>query len=263
MSHRAGVPGLDSPVAFEAVHDWAYITERIAAEPHWFAGESVLCYHYSTYGLILGEIVRRVDGRGPARFFREEVGEPAGIDLQIGLGSQAERARLAHRSFLGAPQLPDIDDKLVARVVGSIGPGDLDSWERQRAELPSGNGYANARAIARLAAIYGNGGELDGARYLSKSLVDEASREQVFAREPFFGPLRMGLGFGLDSEGMPAATPTTFHWGGQGGSLISADQATGIGFGYAMNAFYLGLDLLEHPRFLRLWSALGEVTSGL
>ncbi len=29
MSHRAGVPGLDQPVAFEAVHDWAYFAARI------------------------------------------------------------------------------------------------------------------------------------------------------------------------------------------------------------------------------------------
>jgi CubicO group peptidase (beta-lactamase class C family) len=262
MSHRSGVPGLDPPVSFEAQRDWQGFAERIAAEPHWFEGESRLCYHFSTYGLILGEIVRRIDGRRPAQFFREEVAQPAGIDFQIGLVSKAERARVAEPCFLGQPPLT-WDDPLAARAASTIGPGDTQSWDHQRSERPSGGGYANARSIARLAGIFGNGGALDGDRYLSKAIVDEASREQVLALDPFFGQLSMGLGFGLDGDSFPAPTPTSFHWGGAGGHLLCADQESGIGFGYALNNLYLSADLLEHARFQRLWGALGDVIGSL
>ena len=264
MSHRAGVPGFDPPVAYEAQHDWAGITRHIAAEQHWFGGDSVLCYHVLTYGLILGEIVRRVDGRGPAAFFREEVAERAGIDLQIGLRSQAERSRVARRCYIPPPPPLHFDAPLAERIWASVGVADdPESWEHQRAEQPSNNGHTNGRAVARLCAIFADGGELDGVRFLSKALVDEASREQAFAEDPFFGPLRMGLGFGLDSEGFPAPTPTTFHWGGMGGSLACADQKTGVGFGYAMNNFIITADPVNEPRTRRLWDTLGEVMSGL
>ena len=103
-----------------------------------------------------------------------------------------------------------------------------------------------------------DGGELDGARFLSKALVDEATREQVFAIDPIFGPLRMALGFGLDAEAFPAPSPTSFHWGGSGGSLIVGDQRTGLSFGYVTNNFIVVSDFLAEPRFARLWAALGQ-----
>ncbi len=57
---------------------------RVAAEPHWFGGERRVIYHGGTYGMIGGELIRRVDGRLPAQFFREEVAAPAGLDFHFG-----------------------------------------------------------------------------------------------------------------------------------------------------------------------------------
>src|SRR5262249_36632006 len=68
LTHRSGVPGLDPPASFEDHFDWETITARIAAEPHWFGGERRLCYAPVHSGFILGEVMRRTDGRTPARF---------------------------------------------------------------------------------------------------------------------------------------------------------------------------------------------------
>jgi CubicO group peptidase (beta-lactamase class C family) len=266
LSHQAGVPGFDSQITRAAYRDWAAVTAHLAAEPHWFNGESVLCYHASTSGLVLGEILRRVDGRPPARFFDEEVARPAGIDFQIGLRAENERVRASRWYALAAAPPAQHDNPLAERIMTGVEASrdlaaDLGSWEAQRAGDPSSGGYATGLGIARLAAIFANGGELDGVRYLSKALVDEATREQAVGEDPLFGELHMGFGFGLDCQTFPAPTATSFHWGGNGGSLIVGDQASGASFGYVTNNF-IAFDQ-EETRFGRLWGALSEVMKQL
>jgi CubicO group peptidase (beta-lactamase class C family) len=259
LTHQAGVPGFDPPLPFDALRDWASITAHIAAERHWFGGERRLFYHPYTFGFILGEIIRRVDGRGPARFFREEIAEKANIDFQIGLSTAADRARTAQLTILDPLPLVADEHPVIARINASLGEGDWETWEQQQAEIPAANGFANGRSIARLCAIAANGGVLDGVRYLSKAMIDEASREQAYDVEPSYGAWRLSLGFNLHDESFPAPSPTTVHWGGAGGSLCGMDQTTGISFGYAMNNLVLLTNPITDRRFQRLWSALTEV----
>ncbi len=47
-----------------------------------------------TYGFLVGEVVRRIDGRTLGAFFREEVAGPLGADFHIGLPA-SEDARVA------------------------------------------------------------------------------------------------------------------------------------------------------------------------
>jgi CubicO group peptidase (beta-lactamase class C family) len=264
MTHRAGVPGFEPPVTFEEAHDWAAMAANIAAQDHWFAGEDRVLYHAFTYGNVLGEIMRRVDGRRPSQFFREEVAEKAGIDLQMGLRARDDIARCAEFGYLEPPGSLLMADELYRRANESIGSGDWTTWERLSAELPASNGYGNGGSIARLCAILASGGELDGVRYLSKALIDEASTEQAFSKDEYLGEISFGLGFGLDSEAFPAPTPTAFHWGGYGGSLGVMDQATGLSFGYAMNNLVVGDgEDFGGPRLKRFFDAIRQVSERL
>jgi CubicO group peptidase (beta-lactamase class C family) len=263
LSHRAGVPGFVPPVTFETLHDWEATVGNIAEQAHWFDGEDRFCYHATTYGYILGEIMRRTDGRGPAQFFREEIAKKAGVDFHIGLRSRDDWRRVAQVGYLKPPQWGADVDPVSMRVMSSVGDGDWGTWERTRAEIPATNGYTNARAIARLCAIGALHGELDGVRYVSPEIMDRALRVEVYSVDLLFGPLNMGLGFGLHSHGFPAPTPTAAHWGGFGGSLSLMDPATKVGFGYAMNNLILAEEYQGEARFHRIWSALGEVMSGL
>jgi CubicO group peptidase (beta-lactamase class C family) len=215
-----------------------------------------------TFGYVLGEIMRRVDGRRPAQYFREEFANKADIDFQLSLPASTERDRVADLFLLTPPGA--IADPIARRVYNSAGEGDWMSWESQRAENPSTNGHCNARSIARLASIASMGGVLDGHRYLSKEIIDEASSVQVRGIDPVMGPIRMGLGLGLHRDEYPAPTPTCFHWGGAGGSYGIMDQTTGISCGYAMNNMIIG-DSPPHDdrRHDRIWRTLGEVMGRL
>ena len=258
LIHQAGVPGFSPPVSFEALNDWAAITALLAATPHWFEGERVLCYHELTFGFLLGELIRRVDGRRPAQFFHEELAVKAGADFQFGLTSKSEMSRLAslRHPSLGLESVPD---ELFVRVHNSVGQGDLTSWEHLNADIPASNGYGNGRSIARLCAILAMGGELDGVRYLSGSMVEEAAREQVCSDDSKFGLMRFGLGFGLDHPVFPAPSPSSLHWGGYGGSWGLMDPKAGVSLGYAPNNMIIDFEALQDPRLQRFSDALEKL----
>ncbi len=262
LTHQAGVPGFTEPLPFEALRDWPLIIERIAAEPHWFDGERTFCYHAYTFGFILGELIRITTGLRPSEFFRKEVEEPLGADFQIGLRDRADLPRVAKLRF-PERELPFEDGSLNARVMASFGPGRPDVWEHMVADIPAANGYGNARGITWVASVFACRGELEGKRFLSSAMVDEARKAQLFQLDSPFGPIRFGLGFGLHCEGYPAPTETSFHWGGYGGSFFVIDVEPGVSCAYVMNNLEVHDDILYDPRQERLWAALGNILRSL
>src|SRR5215468_4296994 len=99
LSHQAGVVLLDRPAPTEAFYDWDRLCGLLARqEPSWppgtAHGESALFY-----GHLVGELVRRADGRGLGRFLREEVCGPSGLDFAFGL-SPAQQVRAVDLSGL-------------------------------------------------------------------------------------------------------------------------------------------------------------------
>ncbi len=132
--------------------------------------------------------------------------------------------------------------------------------------MPSGNAIANARALARIGALLAMNGELDGRRYLSREIVEQASTLQSSADDLLLGPVHFGLGLGLHSESFPAPTPSAFHWGGYGGSWLVMDRTTGISCAYAMNGLRthtIDGSLPLDPRQAKLWRVLREVMAKL
>src|SRR2546423_1479147 len=87
LDHRAGLPLLDG--AWPGIaYDWDAMTKALAAQaPLWPPG-STPCYHTTTYGHLLGEVIRRVSGKSPGSFLRDEIAAPLGIDFHIGLAPQ-------------------------------------------------------------------------------------------------------------------------------------------------------------------------------
>lgn len=254
FSHQAGVPGLKTPVPFDVQRDWSAITARLAAEPHWFAGRQQICYHAFTYGLVVGELIRRVDGRGPAQYFREEIADPAGADFQIGLTSKADLPRLA---VVRAPEDVVRPPGVATQVYSNFEqPDDRASWESRTIEDPSGRGFGNGRSIARACTIIAMKGTLDGRRYLSERMVEQAGSEQAYGLCPLMGTIRWGLGFALDCAEYHAISPTAMHWGGFGGSWGIADPKSGISLGYAPNNFRT--DLVD-PRLRRIYRAMRKL----
>jgi CubicO group peptidase (beta-lactamase class C family) len=244
LSHQAGVVALDQPVPTEAFYDWDRLCGLLAAqEPQWEPGTAHgECALF--YGHLAGELVRRVDGRRPGRFLREEVCGPLGLDFTIGL-DEAERAR--------AVELTGLDDRfrtenaagrpeLYRRAVGNP-PGAQDaavvngaSW--RAAEVPAVNGHGTARAVAGLYAA------LPAGRLLSRGLLNEATTAQRTGVDLVLGgAVSWGLGFSLDGD--------DFGMGGLGGSYGGASPEGGYAFAFLTGTMGTHADAIAIENALR------------
>lgn len=267
LLHQAGVPGFEPPQPFEALLNWERITAAIADQPRWFES-GVSCYHPLTFGIILGELARRVTGMMVSDFFETHFAKPLGVDLHMGLKDEADLARVAMPVMMSSTGgILHEPGSVSERVFESL-KADLDifSVAHLRAESPSSNGLGNARSLARAGAVLALDGELDGRRYLSKSIVHLATTEQSHADDLIVGPLRLGLGLGLHSTAFPAPRPTTFHWGGLGGSWHVMDRSSQVSCAYTMNGYVFpdfDSEELIDLRQKRCWDALAEIMKAL
>jgi CubicO group peptidase (beta-lactamase class C family) len=243
LSHQAGLPLVEGTFTLDEALAWDPVVEALAAQaPIWPPG-SQHGYHMRTYGWLVGELLRRVGGRSPGRFVRDEIAEPLGLDIWIGLPEEIE-PRVARvvppRNSLREALAPFGETLLLARVFAN--PSDLfdydDMWNTRAlhaCELPSSNGIGDARSFARLyASLVGTG--VDGRRTLRPETVDAAVAEQVRGPDAVIGAeTAFGLGFMLGASFGAANPPSCFGHAGAGGSLAFADPATGLAFGYVMN----------------------------
>lgn len=250
LSHQAGIPVIDRPVTRAEALSWDPVIDAIAAQrPIWEPGTQH-GYHMRTYGWIAGELIRRVTGRSPGNFIRDEIAERFGVDFHIGLGEQHESrvARLVtpgpeyHTAIAALPE-----DLLLTRVI-SAPSGHFhydDMWntrEMRAVELPSSNGVGNARAVARLYAhLIGDG--VDGRRILSDDTVARATEVRTRGADAvILIDTAFGIGFMLPPALPTPVGPRSFGHGGAGGSVSFADPDTGIAFAYAMNRMRFDLD---------------------
>ena len=94
LSHTSGVSGWDRPVTVADVCDVPASTARLAAQAPWWPPGTASGYHLLNYGHLVGELVRRIDGRTLGRFVAEEIAGPLGADFHIGL-PDSESGRVA------------------------------------------------------------------------------------------------------------------------------------------------------------------------
>ena len=211
LSHQAGIVALDRPVPTELF-----------------------------YGHLLGEVVRRVDGRLPGRFLREEVCGPLGLDFQFGL-SAADQERAVELTGLleyERMQRGQHDDaalywRALDNPPGSRDANVVNSAAWRAAEIPAINGHGTARGMAGLYAA------LLSEELLSPTLFAEAITAQCSGVDAVVGQdSSWGLGFGVDADG--------FGMAGLGGSWAGASTVGGYAF-----CFVTGT-MGDHDRCTRL-----------
>ena len=260
LSHRAGLQALRVMLAPESLYDWNAMCAALAAAAPCIA-PGKLGYHPITFGWLVGELVRRIDGRSLGRFFREEIAEPLGADFHIGLGP-AEEKRAADitqlapppelaQAFSGAGRNPGEPPLLMLAFMNPSGTGDHNCAAHRRAEIPAINGHGNAAALARIYGALARGGEVDGVRVLSADGVARASELQAEGSDALLNvPIRMGLGYWLTQTGVAGfafgPNPGAFGHPGAGGGLGFADPAARVGFGYVANR--MGSSFAVDPR---------------
>ena len=241
LTHEAGMSAISRPMPFGSLSDWEAMTDALAAEaPSWEPG-TAHGYHGVTFGHLVGEVLRRADGRTIGAFLHDEIAAPLGIDCFLGL-PESEEARTADMSIElveGAPTFFSHwkPDGLGPKSFGN--PPDCNVIEHtnsrafREAEIAAANAHTNARALAR---IYGALGRGD---ILSPALVEEAGRIHVDGHDVVMDlPTRFGLGFEItmpEGEFSFGPGPRSFGHNGSGGSLGFIDPDAGVAFGYVMN----------------------------
>ena len=114
-----GLAAFTQPMDPEAWYDWDAITAKIAAmAPLWPPG-TASGYHPVIYGYVAGEIFRRVDGRSIGRALRQDLCEPLGLDLWIGL-PDAEHGRVAE--MRRPPAMPDLGELTAVKRAAFLEP---------------------------------------------------------------------------------------------------------------------------------------------
>jgi CubicO group peptidase (beta-lactamase class C family) len=228
------------------------MTSALAAEQPWWEPGHGHGYHVNTFGFLIGELVRRVSGDSIGAYFRREIADRLDADFHFGIGPQHDR-RIADYSFGGeSPQAVDGEEEqpgagdpdrqfLLSRAYlnppGMSGLGTVNTRAWRAAQIPSANGHATARAVARIYSALACQGAVDGIRLLDPATIELARDEVSTGIDLVLGrPSRFGLGFQLSQPERPLGpNPRSFGHFGAGGSLGFADPEAGLAFAYVMN----------------------------
>ncbi|MCU1686179.1 MAG: lipP [Amycolatopsis sp.] len=224
LGHTSGLSTWHEPVPTEQLYDWSAMTTLLAEQAPSSEPGMAGAYHAATQGYLLGEVVRRATGRSLGTFFAEEVAGPLGADFHIGLSAEHD-----HRV---APMIPP--DTRAPEIV-ALGPGNppippeianAEAW--RRAEIPSANGFGNARSVAAVQSVLACGGRARGVQLLSEAGCERVLEEQFFGEDEILGArIRYGMGYSVRGR--------TCSWGGRGGSIVIVDLDTHLTVAYVMN----------------------------
>jgi CubicO group peptidase (beta-lactamase class C family) len=268
LSHRAGLPAVRKVLDGDALFNWKTMTDALAEQEPWWTPGTNHGYHAITFGYLVGEVIRRISGKTPGAYLRDELAGPLGLDFHIGLDAKHD-SRTANlipspppgpgepNPFADAMKDPEsmlakafMNPPMMAR------PGLGNSREWRAAEIPAANGHGTARSLARLYGALARGGELDGVRVMSKHEIAQCSIEQSFGPDAVLMlSTRISLGFMMSQPGASLGpNPKSFGHPGAGGSLGYADPEAKIGFGYTMNK--IQASLLIDPRATALIDAV-------
>ncbi|HUE94183.1 serine hydrolase domain-containing protein [Pseudomonas sp.] len=267
LSHQAGLPALRQMLPAEALYDWQAMTTALAAETPWWALGEGHGYAPITYGWLVGEVLRRVEGRGPGESIVARTAKPLGLDFHVGLADEdfdrvaiisrgkgnfgdaaaqrllktmmSEPTAMSTRAFTNPPSIMTSTNK--------------PEWRRM--QQPAANGHGNARSLA---GFYS--GLLDG-QLLESELLAELTREHAVGEDKtLLTRTRFGLGCMLDQPEVANATygmgPRAFGHPGAGGSIGFADPERDVAFGFVTNN--LGPFVLMDPRAQKLARLLAD-----
>ncbi|HEX2849209.1 MAG TPA: serine hydrolase domain-containing protein [Acidimicrobiales bacterium] len=220
--------------------EWEALVARIAAAPldeGWVPGRRA-AYHPTTAFLVLGEIVRRLDGRPFDAYVAEEIFEP--LDMPDSWLALTDVRYSSYGDRMGV--MYDTTRKAAPVPVRS-----MDSARGYRRVQPAGSGVGPMRDLVRLMEALRGGGELEGQRVLAPQTVEAmAARHRAGMRDETFGMvIDWGLGVMVNSfayRGRPTsygygkrAGRRAFGHGGSQSSLAFVDPDAGLAVALCCN----------------------------
>lgn len=261
LSHQSGLSAISKVLAPEALYDWDTMCRALAEQQPWWTPGQGHGYAPITYGWLIGEVLRRVEGISPGQAIIQRTAQPLNLDFHIGL-ADSEFHRVSEIAR-GKGDQGDVDaQRLLAVMLGE--PQSMSSLafanppsvmtstnkpEWRRMEQPAANGHGNARSLA---GFYS--GLLAG-KLIDSAVLEEMTRTQAQGTDrTLLANTRFGLGFMLDQPGAGGGTfgmgAKAFGHPGAGGTLAFADPEREVAFAFATNT--LGPYVLMDPRAQKL-----------
>jgi CubicO group peptidase (beta-lactamase class C family) len=228
-------------------------------------------YHAITFGWLAGELVRRVDGRNIGRFIAEEISNPLGGEIYVGLPEHLEhrvspvntgwpRKEGSVPSTPSQPAPAQSEQLLSAfSLKGAMDvKGVFNRQDMHAAEVPGANGIANARSLASMYSATFT--ETETSNGLVR-LVTEDTRKKMTVQQTPVGEIDLclqnmrsfAMGFVTPSEKLAFDAPGSYGHAGMGGSVSFADPDRQMGFSYIMNR--MRSSMFTDPRSVRLIEA--------
>ena len=228
LCHRAGMYLLPAYSAPEELADWELMCRRLESAP---CRSTKMRYHAITFAWLIGELAHRITGHNFYDLIRNEVLRPLDLTAEIRFG-------LTDEEFAEAAQLDNSD---------ASDPGSekfIQNPLLRRSFIPSANGFASARAIAKhYAALLESGA--GNVRLLPMEWVELATTPRRGVDDPRNENNRwvnFGLGYALCGNDASGGG-TCFGHSGAAGAEGFADKTRQLAVGFTKNR-----PLATHPR---------------
>lgn len=242
LTHTGGIRTAEQANRLDSREEIIAAICAAPSEKDWTPGEKA-GYHESAGWHMLGEIIRRLDGRPYEDYVRDEIFEPLGMDDSW------------------AAMTPEVMDRYADRLAElyTVEDGDPQSAAEYSAEAmgpfarPGSSLRCPAHDLVRFYRMMLGSGELDGVRILSAESVAEIVSPQRLGMvdHTFRHKMDWGLGVIVDNKHHgetapygfgPHASPKTFGHGGNQSSVGFADPEHGLAVALIFNG------LPGHPR---------------
>ncbi len=190
LTHTAGIRMLNVGWPEASWEEILAAVCRAKPEPRWVPGEKA-GYHLASSWFLLGEVVRRLDGRTFSRYVREEIFEPLGME----------------DSWVGMPRerFEAYGDRLGTMYATENGAPVARGWRREAHVVgcsPGGNGHGPIRELGRFYEMLLARGRLYGRAILEPQTVEAltAPHRVGMLDLTFKHKLDWGLGFIVNSN---------------------------------------------------------------
>ncbi|NVM16490.1 MAG: beta-lactamase family protein [Candidatus Lokiarchaeota archaeon] len=202
LTHTSGFPMLDYPKWLTA--SWDEIISDACEKKADYQPGTQCGYHPRISWMILGEIIKIIDGRKIEDYLHEEIFAPLEMDSTY-LGMTSKRAvslgnRLAKKDSTYASEQEHL---WINDFKGRIFPGST--------------GYSTASDMGKFYRALWNGGEWNGKRIINKKTVDyitKVHRKGIYDKT-LLSTGSWGLGFGLGKYNSLFSSETTYGHGGR------------------------------------------------
>ncbi|MGI0119387.1 serine hydrolase domain-containing protein [Zooshikella sp. RANM57] len=255
LTHQAGLPAFKHEVSPDDLFDWSTMVNHIERAELWWPAGTKHGYAPVTFGWMVGELFRRIQGETLGNYWRELIKHEFQEEFYIGVPEDVT-PRIATMMRLNQPdQNPQgLLAELMSRPKGITARSFTNpltimtstNWPQwQSMELPSANGHSTARALAKIMADLSS----KESRLLKPETRSLATQTFVSGQDAVLPcQTRFGLGFLLHQSypGGQLGAPQNFGHPGAGGALIMADPVRQLGFAFVTNS--MGAALLVDER---------------